>query len=151
MSNLVSSVVWPWRENPAGAAKPEKTRPARSAVAIQTATMVAIGALLYWGPKHRAAGLVLWGLAAAVLVSGLFFPPAFAAIERFGKRLGKGAGSILTWSLLAPFYYLCFLPLRLALAIRGKDPLARRFPSDEPTYWVPRKPVADLSQYKKQF
>ena len=58
---------------------------------------------------------------------------------------------LLTWGLLAPFYYLCFFPMHLALKIRGKDPLHRQVPTAEPTYWTPRKPVADLTQYRKQF
>ena len=41
--------------------------------------------------------------------------------------------------------------MHLALKIRGKDPLQRQFPTREPTYWVSRKPVSDLSQYRKQF
>jgi hypothetical protein len=151
VSSRASFAVWPWRETEAAAAQPKKTGPARTAVVVQTAVMAAIGAVLFRMPEHRVAGIVAWSLAAVALVSGFFIPPVFAAIERLGRRLGKGAGAILTWSLLAPFYYLCFFPLRLALIIRGRDPLHRQVPTDEPTYWIPRKPGADLSRYKKQF
>ena len=151
MNNPVLSVVWPWREKAAGAAKPEPRGPSRTAVLTQTAVMAAIGAGLFWGLEHRVAGIVAWSLAAVVLVSGFFIPPVFAAIERFGKLLGKWIGTLLTWGLLAPFYYLCFFPMHLALKIRGKDPLHRQVPTAEPTYWTPRKPVADLAQYRKQF
>lgn len=118
---------------------------------IQTGVMAAIGALLYFWLGHRTMGFVVWGLAAVVLVSGLFLPPVFAAIERFGKRLGQWVGTGLTWGLLVPFYYLCFVPLHLLQKISGKDPLRRRFPTDEPTYWTPRGPVKDANQYRKQF
>lgn len=113
--------------------------------------MAAIGAGLFWGLEHRAMGAVVWGFAVLVLVSGFFVPPVFAALERFGKKLGKGVGVLLTWALLAPFFYLCFVPLRLLQKIGGKDPLQRRFPTDEPTYWIPRKPVPKVDQYRKQF
>lgn len=113
--------------------------------------MAAIGAGLFWGLEHRAVGIVAWGLAAVVLVSGFFIPPVFAAIERFGKRLGQWVGVGLTWGLLTPFYYLCFVPMHLGLVLKGKDPLHRQVPTDESTYWTPRKPVPNMAQYRKQF
>ena len=150
MQQSVSSVVWPWRDKPA-ATVPQKTGPKVPAVLLQTAVMAAIGDGLYWWLDRRHMGLVVWAFAGIVLVSGLFIPPLFAAIERFGQRLGKWVGAILTWGLLVPFYYLCFFPLHLALKFQGKDPLQRRLRTGEPTYWTPRKPVATVAQYKKQF
>lgn len=113
--------------------------------------MTAIGAGLYWWLEHRTMGIVAWALAGIVLVSGLFIPPLFAAIEGFGKRLGKWVGAVLTWGLLVPFYYLCFFPLHLIQKCQGKDPLQRRLHAGEPTYWTPRKPVGNIAQYRKQF
>ena len=151
MNLTVASVVWPWREKAARQAAPRKTGPSASAVLVQVAIMAVIGAGLFWGLERRAMGAVVWGLGALVLVSGFFVPSVFAALERFGKKLGKGVGVLLTWGLLAPFYYLCFVPLRLLQKIGGKDPLQLRFPTDEPTYWVSRKPVPKVDQYRKQF
>ena len=151
MQNSVSSVVWPWREKDAAKSAPQKTSPAAATVLLQAGIMAVIGTALYWWLEHHLMGRIVWGLAAVVLVSGFFIPPVFAAIERFGQALGRWVGAILTWGLLAPFYYLFFLPANLALKIRGKDPLCRRFPSSEPTYWTPRKPVTDAAQYRKQF
>ena len=151
MSNPVLSVVWPWREKAPGTATPTKSGPSPIAILVQTTLMTAIGAWLFWRLEHHVMGIVAWSLAAVVLVSGFFIPPLFAALERFGKLLGQWVGAMLTWVLLAPFYYLCFVPMHLALKIRGKDPLQRQIPTTEPTYWIPRKPVTDLSQYRKQF
>ena len=151
MQNTVSSVVWPWREKDAAKAAPQKTGPAASSVLLQAGIMAVIGALVYWKLDKHAMGLVVWILAAIVLVSGFFIPPVFKAIERFGKTLGKWVGAILSWGLLAPFYYLFFFPANLLLKLRGKDPLHRPCPTGEPTYWTPRKPVTDAAQYRKQF
>ncbi|MGD9780762.1 MAG: hypothetical protein AB7V14_01270 [Kiritimatiellia bacterium] len=151
MSNPVASVVWPWREKDAAPSAPRKTGPSAAAVLLQTGIMAAIGAGLYWGLDRRPMGIVVWSLAGIVLISGFFVPPVFAAIERFGQRLGRWVGAGLTWGLLAPFYYLCFFPMHLGLKLKGKDPLCRRFPTDEPTYWTARKPIRDAAQYKKQF
>lgn len=143
-----ASVVWNWRG--AGAA-PSRAASGAAAALKQSAVMAFVGAGLYFWLERRAMGVVVWSLAGAVLVSGLFLPPVFAAIERFGHRLGKGAGVVLTWGLLVPFYYLCFGTLRLMRKLGGKDPLGRKFPSDEPTYWTPRPPVRDVARYRKQF
>lgn len=151
MNSKVSEVVWPWRENASASAAPQRNGIPLGAILRQAGTMSIVGAVLYWGLEHRTMGLAAWALAAVVAVSGLFIPPFFAAIERFGQALGRWVGAILTWSLLAPFYYVVLIPLNLLQRIAGKDPLHRRFPSNEPTHWVSRKPVADAAQYRKQF
>jgi len=132
-------------------ADPAARRSAPCPALRQAAVMGVVGAGLFFWLEHRAMGVVVWSLAGVVLASGLFLPPVFAAIERFGRRLGQGAGVLLTWGLLVPFYYLCFGTLRLAQRLGGKDPLCRKFPSDEPTYWTPRPPVRDMARYRKQF
>ena len=147
----VISVAWPWRKKASGEVVSPAKSPSKVAVLGQSILMAAIGAFLFWKLGKHVMGIIAWCLATVVLVSGFFIPRLFAAIERFGKLLGKWVGIFLTWGLLAPFYYLCFSPMHLALKIRGKDPLQRQFPTREATYWVSRKPVSDLSQYRKQF
>ena len=147
MDKSAGSVVWNWR---APAAAPGAAAPVGAALR-QAAVMGVVGAALFFWLKHRAMGIAVWSLAGVVLASGLFLPPVFAAVEGFGRRLGKGVGVFLTWLLLVPFYYLCFGTMRLAQKLGGRDPLCRKFPSDEPTYWTPRKPVGDVAQYRKQF
>lgn len=151
MQPTVASVVWPWREKEAAKSAPKPNASPWKAAVGQAAVMAAIGAGLFRWLGHRTMGIVAWALAGLVLFSGLFLPSLFAAIERFGQRLGKWVGAILTWGLLVPFYYLGFYPLHLALKLQGKDPLQRRLHAGEPTYWTPRKPVADAAQYRKQF
>ena len=145
----VAAVVWPWRNPPAGARPAGPVAPARSAVLLQVFVMAAAGGILY--RRHPAGSLAVWILAAVVLVSGFFVPKVFRALEHAGRRLGQWIGTALTWLLLAPFFYLCFVPARLLLRLRGKDPLQRRFPGREASYWTPRKPVADPAQYRRQF
>lgn len=147
----VSSVVWPWRENAAAAGAPKKAGPKYTAVVIQAAVVAGIGWLVYAWLKHPVMAAIVWGMAGVILVSGLFVPPVFNAIERFGQWLGKWVGEIVTWLLLTPFFYLCFVPMRLVAKLRGKDPLRRRFDPAATTYWIPRKPTADAAQYRKQF
>jgi hypothetical protein len=85
-----------------------------------------------------------------VLVGGWFLPPVFHAFERFGLWLGKAIAVALNWGLLTPFFYLCFVPGRLLLKLKGVDPMDRRFPDDRSSFWIPRKPITDPAQYRKQ-
>jgi hypothetical protein len=150
MHPSVLSTVWPWRES-ATPDRPVKAGASKIAAILQALVMSAIGAGLFWWLGHRIMGGVVWGLAAVVLLSGLFLPKVFAGIERVGKWLGHVVGIGLTWGLLVPFYYLCFCPMRLGLILKRKDPLHRKLTADATTYWTPRKPIPDVGQYRKQF
>ena len=113
--------------------------------------MAAIGAWLFWKVNNHVLGSIAWSLASIVLLSAFFCPPAYALIKQFCKFLGKWTGFLLTWSLLAPFYFLCFVPLHLVQLIRRQDPLCRPCPTTQSTYWVPHKPISNPAQYTKQF
>lgn len=125
-------------------------KPALSSVLIQTLVPAVVGAIFFLLGRHVTAK-VLWGIGAVLLVSGLFIPPVFNRIEQFGRWFGKWAGLVITWALMVPMFFLVFVPGRLILKLRGIDPMCRKFPTDAPTYWVPRKPVTDLEEYKRQF
>lgn len=100
---------------------------------------------------HLRAAVALWAVAALFLVSGLFIPALHARLDAAGRAVGRAFATALTWVLLVPVFLLVFVPGRLVLKLRGVDPLTRRFPSAEPTYWVPRKPAAGDDDYKRQF
>jgi hypothetical protein len=117
---------------------------------IQAVVMLVIAGLLWKVWDHRVMPCIIVALAAVTLVGGLFIPPLFRAIERFGQWLGKTVGLVLTWGLLVPFYYLCFVPARIALKLRGVDPMHRECPTSMSTYWIRRPPVRSMDQYRKQ-
>ena len=119
-------------------------RPAPSTVLLQAGVPVAVGAWLLYRARPIAAG-VLFGIGAMLLISGLFIPALFNRIERFGKAFGHGVSTALTWLIMVPVFFLVFVPGRVILVMRGIDPMCRRFPTDAPTYWVPRKPVSGKS------
>jgi hypothetical protein len=127
-----------------------KGKPALSSVLIQ-AGVPAVAGLVFLLIGKLLAAKVLWGVSGVLLISGLFIPPVFNRIEQFGRWFGKGVGIAITWILLMPVFYLLFVPGRLILMVRGIDPMCRKFPTAAPTYWVPRKPVTNLEEYKRQF
>ncbi|NIP18141.1 MAG: hypothetical protein GWM87_08275, partial [Xanthomonadales bacterium] len=74
--------------------------------------MLLIAWFLYAKLHHVLMSKVIVALAALVLISGLFLPRVFNAIERGGRRLGFWVGTGLTWILLVPFFYVVFVPGR---------------------------------------
>ncbi|MBN1269804.1 MAG: hypothetical protein JXB04_09465 [Kiritimatiellae bacterium] len=146
----ISDAVWRWRDAAADKHVPQKGKSLRAKALRQAAIMACIGLAVFFLLHHRAMAYAVWVLTAVVLVSGLWIPPVFKAIESFGAWLGKIVATGLTWALLAPLYYTVFLAGHLVLLVTGKDPMHREFPSKEPTYWVPRKPARNLEQYTKQ-
>ena len=130
--------------------EPTISKPGPGTVLLQAVIPMAVGAFFLYKGKPVAAG-ILCGIGALLLISGFFIPALFAKIEAFGKWIGKMVGVALTWGLLVPMFYLVFVPGRLILKMQGIDPMCRKFPTDAPTYWVPRKPVANVDEYKRQY
>jgi hypothetical protein len=126
------------------------SKPALSKVLIQTLVPAGVG-LIFHFLDHLVAAKVLWGVSGLLLLSGLFVPFVFNKIEQFGRWFGKWVGVIVTWVLMVPMFWLIFVPGRVILKLRGIDPMCRKFPTDEKTYWVPRKPVSNMDDYKRQF
>lgn len=126
------------------------SKPSAAAVLLQAVIPAAVGALFHYKGRLLAAE-ILYGIGALMLVSGFFIPALFHRIEAFGRAFGHVVSVGLTWLLLMPFFYLVFVPGRLILKLRGMDPMCRKFPTDATTYWVARKPVSSVDEYKRQY
>lgn len=98
------------------------------------------GAALYyyrhhaWPPGLLAAGGLLMGAA-------LLAPRRLTAARRGWEALGHLLGLVNSYLLLTLVYGLVCVPLGWLLRRLGHDPLRRRWPPQEPTYWQP-KPAA---------
>ncbi|NQU39268.1 MAG: hypothetical protein HQ523_04880 [Lentisphaerae bacterium] len=142
----VSQVVWPWTAQLAPPPPPPSCH--RRAI-IQAAVMTAIAALL--SLKYRHAAITVSCVAAFVILSGCFASKLFLAVERGFQAFGRLVGLVLTWVLLVPFFALVFVPGRLMLLMRGKDPLNRAFPDAGQTGWQPHQTRKDKNHYTKQY
>jgi hypothetical protein len=60
-------------------------------------------------------------------------------------------GWLVSFILLASFYFLLLTPLGLIFRLLGRDPLRRRFDSAIDSYWLPRHPTDNLDRYFHQF
>jgi hypothetical protein len=120
--------------------------------AVQAAAGATAGTLaLHAG--HRAAGTTALTLAAIVLLASLLSPSrAFLLLERGIARVARAFALVLTWTLLTLIYVLLFTPIALARRLRRRDPLARAFAREAPSYWSPRPdPAPGVERYEKQF
>lgn len=83
----------------------------------------------------------------------LFAAVALAArfALRAARSLVRATGVGLAWVLLTPAYLLLFVPGRLWLAWRRRDPLDRMARPDAPSRWVAREPDADPDRYRRPY
>lgn len=143
----VSRVVWPWAEHQESPGT--RVNATRRKALVQFAVMAVVSSLLWL--KFKPVAIVAGSLAVFVLMTGLFVPRFFEAIDRVLSAFGKIVGMTLTWLLLTPFFLLVFAPGRMLLALRGKDPMQRQCPTDKKTYWTEYQNRPGLEHYRKQY
>jgi hypothetical protein len=102
------------------------------------------GATLAWSLAIGAAGIALLLCsvislrAARVLYLGLTIPMLPISY-------------LVSFLLLAGFYFLVLTPVALVFRLIGRDPLCRRFEAAAESYWVPHKPSEETERYLHQF
>lgn len=131
-----AAVIWQWRAE-------KDDRAARSAKARKTALVrflvaaLAGGAFFYFDRVTVAS--IAWSAGSLTLLLALVSPlGAYAAVDRAVARLGALIGTILTWLLLAPVFYLFFTPFGLLFRRGSRDPMRRSFDTSATTYWKRR-------------
>ncbi len=149
IQKAVSRAVWHWDAPPAPVAD-EGAKLRRKAL-IQSFVLLLVAYVFTSFSQRQVLPLVLTLLGCLTLALGVTSTRAFGKIDKGMQAFGHLAGQGTTWLLLTPFYYLVFVPARLILAIRGKDPLHRRFPDTPATYWIPHRPASGADDYRKQF
>ena len=97
--------------------------------------MTILGSLLLW--KERPAGPWVLGLAAFALVSAAVAPKVLRPLEMVLAGLLRAVMTVLTYVVLTLAFIFVFTPMAVLMRLMGKDLLDRRFPTDEPSYWVP--------------
>jgi hypothetical protein len=80
---------------------------------------------------------LIWAKAARIIYLGL----TFAAMP---------IGLVISFLLMATFYFLILTPVGLVFRLLGRDVLARKFKADTPTYWTPHQQTCDPEQYFHQ-
>lgn len=147
---IISEPVWKWwyrRNQPAV----NRQKSGLAKIIFQSIIAFAVAALFAF-IFHRVlfAGIVA-SIGLIILICGLFIPKVYSAIERIVGVFAFGVGQALTWLLLVPFYYLCFLPARIILSLTKRDPMKRAWDSSAPTYWDEKHDVQDNDRMTKQY
>jgi hypothetical protein len=131
-----------------------------------------------WNPEKRelrqfgliavvvlgAAGIILrfvfgaadiWAVLAGAAGLSIFFVTLVSA--RAGRIIYLGLtfaalpiGFVISFLLMAAFYFLVLTPVGLVFKLIGRDPLERRFKPDTTTYWTPREHRDDIERYFHQ-
>ncbi len=105
--------------------------------------------------------VLLWGLAivwaiiaiaigAAILLCSLVSPRAARIVYIVLSAVGLPIGIVVSFVMLAAFYFLLLTPLALLFRLTGRDALRRRFDHTTDSFWIPRKPTASLDRYFHQ-
>jgi hypothetical protein len=105
--------------------------------------------------------VLVWGLAmvwavvavaagAVILLTSLISPRAARLIYVTLSAVGLPIGFVVSFLLLAAFYFLLLTPLALVFRLIGRDSLHRTLDPAADSYWVPRKPATGLDRYFHQ-
>jgi hypothetical protein len=113
--------------------------------------MAAVAAVFgyVFGQHHMGALVACMGI--AMVVIGAISPKALHAIDHVFQVFGTWVGLALSWILLVPVFVLCFVPARVILKLKGKDPMLRQFQKEKPSYWTPVTRVKPEGSYRKQW
>lgn len=144
----IAAAIWPWRDREKNKADATALG-RRHRVCVQAVVGLTAGAvmlLLHW---HRM-GTVAVCVASTLFVVGRLVPGLYDAFDGTILRVARIFGQGLTWVLLVPFFYLCFLPGRLVLMAKRKDPMCRKCPSNEATFWV-KRPARRPDHFTRQY
>jgi len=107
--------------------------------------------LASWARGHEIPPLVMWSLAAGLILPGLVVPRALGPVKRAWMRGAMVIGEFNSRVILGVFYYLVIAPVGLVRRLFG-DPLNRRLGNRATSAWVKRErgPV-DRARYERQF
>jgi len=94
--------------------------------------------------------IVALAAGAAILLCSLILPRAARVVYIALSAVGLPIGFVVSFILLAAFYFLLLTPLALLFRLIGRDALHRRFDRGQDSYWLPRKPTASLDRYFHQ-
>ena len=114
-----------------------------------------LGGLFAWSASqhHGAPTTSAWialGVALAVGLPGLVYPPAIRPVFLGAMALTQPIGHVIGTVLMGLIYYGLMTPLALVFRIAGRDALARRGPALA-SYWEPKGQPGDVRRYLRQY
>jgi len=120
-------------------------------VLFQMAVPAAVGLVMRHGLHQAMAGTALLGFSVLLGATALWCTPAYVAWQRVAAILGRATAAGVTWVLIIPCFYGLFTAGRLLLLVTRQDPLHRRCPSPDTTYWTPKPKAEAVGHYDHQY
>lgn len=120
---------------------------------ILSAASATAGGTILWRHTGAPAFAALAIVMGVVFVATLTAPRVVAPVFRVLDGAVRGLLQAITWLLLGTIFFLVFVPGRLVLFLRRRDPLERRPDARRESYWhevapSPRDPAA---HFRRQF
>jgi len=95
--------------------------------------------------------LIITGTGFAIFLSSLISDKLTRMIYIGLTLVTLPIGWVVSFLLLATFYFLILTPLGLVFRLAGRDPLHRKFDSKAESYWLRRSPPNTIDRYFHQF
>ena len=105
---------------------------------------------LFFDPSPASA-LALWGVAAAGGLLAFVAPSAIRPVYVLLTLVTLPIGLVASYLVVGVLFYVVLVPVGLVRRVVGRDPLERRFVSNQASYWCRREPAADVTRYYKQY
>jgi len=118
--------------------------------ALVASTILAVVLVFLWGTT------VTWAIAVlaagvGILLCSLVSPRAARVVYLALTITALPIGFMVSFVLLAAFYFLLLTPLGLFFRLIRRDPLQRKPDRSRSSYWIPRRPPAEMDRYFHQF
>jgi hypothetical protein len=95
--------------------------------------------------------LVVVAAGAAIFACSLISPVATRVLYVGLTLVAMPIGIVVSFILLAAFYFLLLTPLAIVFRLIGRDSLCRRYEPDAESYWVDHKQNESMERYLHQF
>jgi len=117
---------------------------------VMALPLLIIAILLFWRNRESAPYfLILSGIFA---ILGLIIPKTLKWIYIAWMTLAYFVGTVMSYVILTMFFIFVLTPGGFLLGLVRKDPLARKFPGNQSSYWVPAQEYPDeLDRYSKPY
>jgi hypothetical protein len=136
-----AAAIWRWREGGAQIETGPSAASVRLRGSLQALVGYAVSAAFYWfwSPIPALIALVLTSV---VLLCALVSPHGlYALIHRLFEATGRVVGLATTWAVMAPIFYLFFLPFGKLMRRGRRDRMRRYYESEANSYWEPHTPM----------
>ncbi|HEC03442.1 MAG TPA: hypothetical protein ENI81_07890 [Phycisphaerales bacterium] len=119
-------------------------------IALIAAVLVSLLLYLFRGLGLQWAAMIS-SIGAAIFLTGFVSLKATRVIYLGLSLVTLPIGLVISFLLLATFYFGILTPLAVVFRLIGRDALNRRFDADADSYWVTHRQGDDLDRYFNQF